>query len=101
MPLEMRGAAIVDPAGRTVRFAGFPTGRRTEAIVICEVTGEALRHIGNAPGAAGDKLLEIFEEYKSEIFRVASYHFDNGQHRPKVTISDLQNLGTQANSGKP
>lgn len=100
MPLEMRGAAIVDPAGRAVRFAGSPIGRRTEAIVICEVTGEALRHIGNAPRAAGDKLLEIFEEYKSEIFRVASFHFDNGQHRPQVVISDLQNVEAQANSEK-
>ncbi len=90
MPLEVRGTAIVDPAGRSVRFAGYPVGIWAEAIVICEIKSETLRHLGNDPNADKDELLGVFEIHKDEILKAASKRFEEGQ-RPQVTMADFQN----------
>ena len=86
MPLEVRGVAIADPAGRTIRFAGFPVGGRSGAITICEVTAEALRFLGGDPHVDKDELLGIFAAHQEAIFKIASDMFDDGDHRPKLTI---------------
>ena len=92
MPLEFRGIAVTGPKCREVRFAGYATLHQSSAVVICQVTAEALRSLGKAPNATGDEILDIFECHKERIFRVASQQFDNGWHRPLVTIDDLQAL---------
>jgi hypothetical protein len=91
MPLEVRGTAIVDPAGRSVRFASYPVGKLAEAIVICEITSETLRHFGNDPNADKDELLGVFEIHKDTILMAASKLFDEGHQRPQVTMADFHN----------
>jgi hypothetical protein len=89
MPLEFRGVALADPPGRGVRFAGYPVRARVGAIVICEVTVDALRTLGAVPDATPDELMGIFELHKEQIFEIASARFDEGAHRPRVTAGDL------------
>ena len=89
MPLEFRGLAIMDPPGRGVRFAGYPTSRQRLPMVICEVSAEALRAVGGLPDASFDELMGIFEIHKDQILAVASAKYDAGDHRPCVTADDF------------
>jgi hypothetical protein len=89
MPLEIRGTAIADPAGRAIRFAGYPIGGRIGAIIICEVSAEALRFLGGDPHAGDDELLIIFAAHQEAIFKIASDRFDDGDHRPRLTVQDF------------
>jgi hypothetical protein len=90
VPLDFRGVALIDPPARGVRFAGYPRGGREGAIVICEVTVEALRTLGGLPDATPDELMGVFEIHKETIFQVASAKFDEGAHRPRITSGDLE-----------
>jgi len=93
MPLEVRGVPIPDPAGRTVRFAGVPVGgRHAGMIIICEVTAEALRFLAEDPNADKEKLLEIFAANQETIFKRASDQYDDGHHRPQVTVDSFRNV---------
>ena len=89
MPLEFRGLALMDPPGRGVRFAGYPTARQNLPMVICEVSAEALREIAGLPDATFNELIGIFEIHKERILAAASAKFDAGEHRPQVTVGDL------------
>jgi hypothetical protein len=89
VPLEFRGLAIMDPPGRGVRFAGYPTSRQNLPMVICEVSAEALRAIGGLPAATYDELMGIFELHKKQILAVASAKFDAGEHRPIIAEHDF------------
>jgi hypothetical protein len=92
MPLEVRGVAIADPAGRAVRFAGVPIGGRAGIVIVCEVTAEALRFLADNSHAEKDELLGIFAANQEAIFKIASNQFDDGDHRPRVTIEDFRTL---------
>jgi hypothetical protein len=85
MPLEFRGAAIADPAGRNVRFAGYPMKRKSGSIVVCEITAEALRLLDGQ----GTDLVAIFECHKAVICEIASSQFDEGVLRPRLTKDDV------------
>jgi hypothetical protein len=89
VPLELRGLAIMDPPGRGVRFAGYPTSRIKPPMVICEVSAGALRTVGGMPDASFGELMGIFEIYKDQILAVASAKYDAGEHRPCVTADDF------------
>lgn len=89
MPLEFRGIALIDPPARGVRFAGYPKGGREGAIVICEVTVDALRTLSGLSDPIPEELMGAFELYKEAIFQIASAKFDEGMHRPRVTSNEL------------
>ena len=91
MPLEFRGAASMDPPERGVRFAGYPVSSRHSPMVICEVSTEALRLLGDVPDANGDELMGVFEIYKETILAIASRKFDKGDMRPRITDKDIEN----------
>ena len=78
----------MDPPGRGVRFAGYPTSRQNLPMVICEVSAEALREVGGLPDASLNELIGVFEIHKERILAVASAKFDAGSHRPLVTADD-------------
>lgn len=90
MPLEFRGSASMDPPRRRVRFAGYPVSARHPSMVICEVSTEALRLLGELPDANGEELMGVFEIYKDAILAVASRKFDNGDMRPRITDKDVK-----------
>jgi hypothetical protein len=92
MPLEVRGTVIADPAGRAIRFAGYPIGGRVGAIIICEVSAEALRFLGGDLHAEKEQLLMIFAAHQEAIFKIASDRFDDGDHRPRLTIQDFNTI---------
>jgi hypothetical protein len=77
-------------ANKQVRFAGYPVEHSATHIVICQVSTEALRALGNIAEATEDELLAKFDIYSEEIFQIASEQFDNGVHRPSVTMADLR-----------
>ena len=89
MPLEFRGAAVIDPPGRSIRFAGIPIGGRQSAMVICEVSSAALRSLCDIPPADRESLLRAFHEHEKRIWAAASRKFDQGEHRPVVLLEDL------------
>src|SRR5215831_19069226 len=60
MPLEFRGLASMDPPKRGVRFAGYPKSSRHPPMIICEVSTEALRLLGEMPDASSDELMGVF-----------------------------------------
>jgi hypothetical protein len=90
MPLEFRGAASMDPPRRGVRFAGYPMSSRHSLMVICEVSTEALRLLGEMPDADGDELMGVFEVYRETILAIASRKFDKGDLRPRITDKDIE-----------
>lgn len=92
MPLEFRGVALIDPPARGVRFAGYPQGGREGAIVICEVTVDALRALSGLPDPTAEELMGVFELHKEAIFKFASAKFDEGAYRPRVTSDDFEYL---------
>jgi hypothetical protein len=92
MPLEFRGIALLDPPGRGIRFAGYPLKAKEGAIVICEVTVDALCVLSGLADPTPEELMGAFELHKEMIFEVASARFDNCAHRPRVTASDVSNL---------
>jgi hypothetical protein len=94
MPLEFRGTALLDPPGRGIRFAVYPIGRRAGAIVICEVTIDALRKIGGNVDVTADEMMNIFELHKAEFHAITSAKFDEGEYRPTVTAADLPSART-------
>jgi hypothetical protein len=91
MSLEFRGAASMDPPQRGVRFAGYPVSSRHSAMVICEVSTDALRLLGEMPDANGEELMGLFEIYKETILAIASRKFDKGDMRPRITGKDIEN----------
>jgi len=91
MPLEFRGSASLDPPKRGVRFAGYPISARQSAMVICEVSTDALRLLAEMPDATGEELMGVFEIYKDTILTIASRKFDDGDMRPRITDKDLNN----------
>ena len=90
MPLEFRGTASIDPPKRGVRFAGYPTSSRHPPMVVCEVSTEALRLLGEMPNASSEELMGVFEIYKDTILAIASLKFDKGDARPRVTEKDVE-----------
>ena len=90
MPLEFRGAASMDPPRRGVRFAGYPLSSRQSPMVICEISTEALRLLGELPDASSEELMGVFEIYKETILAIASRKFDRGDLRPRITDEDVQ-----------
>jgi hypothetical protein len=90
MPLEFRGPASMDPPKRRVRFAGYPVSGRHPSMVICEVSTEALRLLGEMPDASSEELMGVFEIYRDTILSIASSKFDRGDIRPRVTDKDLE-----------
>jgi hypothetical protein len=92
VPLEFHGLAIVDPPGRGIRFAGYPTAGRNMPLVVCEVSADALRFIGGLPDATYDELISIFGLHMNAIVRIASEKFDHGEIRPSVTSVDLVSI---------
>lgn len=92
MALEFRGLAIMDPPGRGVRFAGYSTVSRNLSPVICEVTADALRILGNLPEGSIAELMGIFEIHKEDILKIASAKFDEGEYRPLITAKDFAAL---------
>jgi hypothetical protein len=90
--LEFRGIGLLDPPARGVRFAGYPQGGREGIIVICEVTVDALRHLGGLIDPTPDDLMGVFESYRDAICQVASLKFDEGAYRPRITLTDLEFL---------
>lgn len=90
MPLEFRGSASLDPPQRGVRFAGYPKSGRQSAMVICEVSTDVLRHLGEMPDATSEELMGVFEIYKETILTIASKKFDMGEMRPRITDKDLE-----------
>ena len=93
MPLEFRGAASMDPPRRGVRFAGYPIAAKRSPMVVCEVSTEALRLLGELPDASSEELMGVFEIYKDTILAIASRKFDKGDLRPRVTDKDIQSAG--------
>ncbi len=79
----------MDPPGRGVRFAGYPTSARGSPMVICEVTMDALRAIGGLPETTPEELEGIFELHKVAILEIASAKFERGEYRPIVTAGDF------------
>jgi len=90
VPLEFRGLAVLDPNGKQVRFAGYPVEHGSTRIVICQVSTEALRTLGNIAKPSEEELLDVFDVYSDEIFQIASEQFDGGAHHPSVTMADLR-----------
>jgi hypothetical protein len=90
MPLEFRGSASMDPPRRRVRFAGYPISARHPSMVICEVSTEALRLLGEMPDASGEQLMGVFEIYKDTILAIASRKFDKGETCPRITDKDVE-----------
>lgn len=90
MPLEFRGSASMDPPRRGVRFAGYPTSSRHPPMVICEVSTEALRLLGEMPNASSEELMGVFEIHKDSILAIASRKFDKGDLRPRITEKDVE-----------
>ena len=91
MPLEFRGPASMDPPKRSVRFAGYPVTNRRPPMVVCEVSMEALRVLGEMPDASSEELMGVFEIYRDTILTIASRKFDKGEMRPRITDKDLGN----------
>jgi hypothetical protein len=91
MPLEFRGTASMDPPKRGVRFAGFPISSRQAPMVVCEISIEALRLLGEMPDASSEQLMGVFEIYKETILAIASSKFDQGDMRPRITDRDFEN----------
>jgi hypothetical protein len=91
MPLEFRGAASMDPPRRGVRFAGCPMSSRHPLMVICEVSTDALRLLGEMPDASGEELMGVFEIYREAILAIASCKFDKGDMHPRITDKDIEN----------
>lgn len=89
MPLEFRSAAVIDPPGRSVRFAGVPIGSRQSAMVICEISSAALQSLCGVPYTDREGLLNAFNAHKERIWAVASEKFDQGEHRPIISLADL------------
>jgi hypothetical protein len=89
MPLEFRGAAVIDPPGRSIRFAGVPVGSRQSAMVICEVPSAVLRALCDVPHTDREGLLRVFNEHRNRIWEAASQKFDEGEHRPIISLEDL------------
>jgi hypothetical protein len=90
MPLEFKGRALMDPPGRGVRFAGYPMHTRSSALVICQISVEALREIGRMPDANPEEVVRIFENFKDSIHRTASGIYDLGDLRPTITAADVR-----------
>lgn len=90
MPLEFRGVASMDPPKRGVRFAGYPKSSRHPPMIICEVSIEALRLLGESPDASSEELMGVFEIYKETILAIASRKFDKGEMRPRITDKDIE-----------
>lgn len=91
MPLEFPGTPSMDPPRRGVRFAGYPISSRHPPMVICEVSTEALRLLGEMPDANSEELMGVFEIYKETILAIASRKFDKGDMRPRITDNDIEN----------
>ena len=90
MPLEFLGAASMDPPKRGVRFAGYPISSRHSPMVVCEISTEALRLLGEMPDASGEELMGVFEIYRETILAIASHKFDKGDMRPQITDKDIE-----------
>lgn len=90
MPLEFRGAAVTDPPGRNVRFAGFPVGGRPSAMVVCEISYRALQSLTGGVNTDRHDLLGTYEMHKNRIWEIASRKFDQGDFRPRISVDDLQ-----------
>ena len=60
-------------------------------MVICEVSTETLRLLGEMPDAGDDELMGVFEIYKETILAIASRKFDTGEMRPRITDKDVEN----------
>jgi hypothetical protein len=87
MPLVFRGTPILDSLGQSLRFAGCALTNRPHPLVICEVSGDALRVLGGVKDAAAEQLLDLFEQHKAIICSIASERFDAGEYRPLVTYN--------------
>ncbi len=59
-------------------------------MVICEVSTEALRLLGELPDASGEELMGVFEIHKDTILAIASRKFDRGDMRPRITDKDVE-----------
>lgn len=59
-------------------------------MVICEVSTEALRLLGELPDANGEELMGVFEIYKDTILAIASRKFDKGEMCPRITDKDVE-----------
>jgi hypothetical protein len=82
----------MEPPARAVRFAGYPSGGQEIAVVVCEVTVDALQTLSGAMELTHNEAMGVFELHKELIFEVASAKFDEGAFRPRVTASDLNNI---------
>ena len=58
-------------------------------LVICEIATDALRYLGHITSPTEEALMAAFEKHKSEIRLLASSKYDEGMHRPQVTLNDL------------
>jgi hypothetical protein len=91
MPLIFRGTPILDSLRQGLRFAGCVVTDRPHPLVICEVSGDALRVLSGIPNAAADQLPDLFEQHKAIICAIASERFDAGEYRPLVTGNLVRN----------
>lgn len=89
-PLEFRGSDSLDPPKRSTRLAGYPISARRSAMVICEVSTDALRLLAEMPDATSEGVGGGFKIYKDTILIITSSKFDNGDMRPWITDRDLE-----------
>jgi hypothetical protein len=66
MPLEFRGSASIDPPKRGMRLSGYPISSQHPAMVICEVSTEALRLLGEMPDANSEQLMGV--SYAADVW---------------------------------
>jgi hypothetical protein len=92
MPLEFWGLAITNPSARGVRFTAHPNAGTGAALVICEVSADALLQLGRLPDASEEELMGIFELYKEVILEIVTKKYLSGVARPMVTVTDVYAL---------
>ena len=59
-------------------------------MVICEISTDALRLLGEIPDASSEELMGVFEIYRETILAIASRKFDKGDLRPRITDRDIE-----------
>jgi hypothetical protein len=59
-------------------------------MVICDISTEAMRLLGEMPNATSEELIRVFEIYRETILAIASRKFDRGDLRPCITDRDIE-----------
>jgi hypothetical protein len=58
--------------------------------VICEVSTDLFRLLGEMPDASSEELMGVFEIYKDTILAAASLKFKGGDLRPRITYQAVE-----------